>query len=218
MHLFAFHTSTNQQVCNNVFSKKSNIIKLTKEYIMEQENVKRESLKILTDKLLFIYDQAINGEPVDLEKVQELELDIKDKADAIIYVVGTLDSREVFLKKAKSAIESEIKFTRNESQRLRDYLANELDKLGVKKIMTKLHRVAIRMNLRMNPIESRKVKTKEELQDIDERCIIEDKKYYASSSIAKEIMLETGEIPPGFNPERKPSIQYKKGDLNEPAE
>ena len=177
---------------------------------------KRKSLEIIVDEMLFLERQALGGEEINVDEITDTDCELKDKVDACIYVEGQLESREDFLRKSKSLIDIELKFTQLERKKLRDYTANELARLGIKKIMTNLHRVTVRLNdWTLTPFVSKKVKTIEELGDVDERCIIEETTYRSSISLAKEILKSTDEIPKGFEADRKYSCLYKKGTVDE---
>ena len=181
---------------------------------------KGRSLKHIVNELSELERQAREGEDIDLELLNEADVELEDKIDATIYVEGILEARENHLVAMKSQIQDEIAWTKKERTRLRDNLAYQLDRLGIKKIMTKLHRVTIRLsNWKMTPvITNKKVKDISELEDTDPRCIIEETTYRASPTLAKEVMQETGKIPIGFDASRKNSVIYKKGDKNEQSE
>ena len=180
---------------------------------------KRSSLRTIVDDMLFMEKQFQEGIEIDTERIIESEVELQDKIDATIYVIGQMEKREEFLKESKALIDQELKFTQRERYKLRDMIANELDRLNIKSIMTKLHRVTIRLsNWALTPINSKSVKNKEELMGVDERCITENVSYRASSTLAKEIFKETGKAPDGFMATRKLSCIYKKGKVNEESE
>ena len=176
---------------------------------------KRKSLEIIVNEMLFLERQALDGEEINVEEITDTDCELKDKIDACIYVEGQLESREDFLRKSKALIDQEIKFTQSERKKLRDYMSDQLARLGIKKIMTNLHRVTLRLNdWSLTPFVGKKVKTREELGDVDERCVVEETTYRASRTFAKEILKATDEIPLGFEAERKYSCIYKKGETN----
>lgn len=180
---------------------------------------KRSSLRTIVDGMLFMERQFQEGIEIDTERVIESEVELQDKIDAIIYVIGQMEKREEFLKESKALIDQELKFTQLERYKLRDMIANELDRLGIKSIMTKLHRVTTRLsNWSFKPFNSKSVKNKGELKGIDENCITENVSYRASATLAKEIFEKTGEVPEGFTASRKLSCIYKKGKVNEESE
>ena len=179
----------------------------------------RSSLRTIVDEMLFMERQFQEGIEIDTQEIIDSEVELQDKLDATIYVIGQMEKREEFLKESKTLIDQELKFTQKERYKLKDMIANELDRLDIKSIMTKLHRVTVRLsNWSLTPINSKSVKDKKELRGIDERCITETVSYRASSTLAKEIFNETGEAPEGFMASRKLSCIYKKGKVDEQSE
>lgn len=175
----------------------------------------KRTLKNIVSELEHFEYQIRQGEEIDVEELFQTQVELEEKVDASIYFEGILDSREEHLKKMKAQIQEEIKWTQKERTKLRDRLANELDRLGIKRMMTKLHRVTIRVNdWKLTPWISKKVKSVEELEGIDPRCIVSETNYSASRTEAKKILKETGEIPVGFNAEKTLSCIFKKGDLD----
>ena len=178
---------------------------------MESNESNRRSLKSIVGDLLFLEQQANAGEEIDIEHLQELEVELPEKVDACIYVESQLEGREEHLRSMKAAIEYEIKFTQKERKKIKDFIAHELDRFGVKRLMTRLHRVTIRLSdWKMTPAISKKVKNIEDLKDTDPRCIIEETTYQASRTLAKEILKKTGKIPIGFEASKSLSCLYKR--------
>ena len=180
-------------------------------------DIKHDTLSIIVDDLTELHRQALRGEEMDLELLDDTNVKLEDKIDATIYIEGMLDARVDHLRKIKAQLQEEINWTLKEKDKVRDHMANELARLGVKTIMTALHRVTLRLSdWKLTPIIPKKVKSRSELEGkIDERCILEEVSFSASRSLAKQILKEDGEIPEGFEASRKNSLMYKKGKLED---
>ena len=172
---------------------------------------KKRSLRNIVDELQFMTRAIDEGEEIDLERLDQSGVDLKDKCEAIIFSDNKLEMREDWLRKEKSRIDEEIRWTVNERKNLKDYAANELIRIGVKTLMTNLYRVTVALGgWQMIPRKDKKVLDREELGEIDDRCVKEETTFEASRSLAKEVLLQTGEIPIGFEARKNPSLRYKR--------
>ena len=155
----------------------------------------KQTLRSLTGDILVILD----NDEVDIAELNEVEADFTDKMDGILDYCEGLESYEKRCKVEIARLRDEVRFTENKRKSLKEYAAFEMDRLGIKTMQTRFHKVTCVEN----PL-SAIYDEWAELDNIDERCIVViPEQHNVSKQRALEIYKQTGEIPKGFDISRK---------------
>lgn len=145
--------------------------------------------------MLYIQRLAEDGDDVDIAELENLEVELKDKIDGIIHIVGVLGQRSQTIKDEIKRLQAMLKTNENKVRKLKDYAAFEMNRSGVTSLKTRFHSVACVQNQ-----PSAIYDEYAELDDIDPRCIVVvPEQHKVSKEKALQVYKQTGEIPKGFH-------------------
>ena len=97
----------------------------------------------MADQFKDLIDMQEEGVDV-LEHIKGLEMAIAEKIDNTLKVVAQFEMEASKLKETEQALAERRKAKENESKRLRDYIAIQMQKAGLKKLEGEVHRVSVR--------------------------------------------------------------------------
>lgn len=97
----------------------------------------------MADQFKDLIDMQEEGVDV-LEHIEGLEMAITEKVDNTLKVIAQFEMEASKLKETEQALAERRKAKENEAKRLREYIAIQMQKAGLKKVEGEVHRVSVR--------------------------------------------------------------------------